>query len=99
MNNYITEFKKFIIDNRVKENIITTVLSFKAQDLIESIITNIILPVVERDADNDGQADIKKLETFKYNIWGITFNIGTFLIALLRYCIIIVLIFLFQLYI
>jgi len=99
MNNYILDFRKFLVDNKVKENIVTTVLSFKAQDLIESIITNIILPIIERDADGDGKADIKEFEDYKYNVWGITFKFGSFFIALIRYIIIILLIYFFHKYI
>ena len=99
MNNTISEFRKFLIDNKVKQNIVTTVLSFKAQDLIDSIITNIILPVIERDADGDGKADIKDLEDLKYTQWGMTFKIGSFLVSILRYFIIVLLIYYFQKYI
>ena len=99
MNNYILDFRKFLIDNKVKENIVTTVLSFKAQNLIESIITNVILPIIERDADGDGKADIKDLEDYTYKIWGITFKFGSFIIALIRYFIIVLLIYLFHKYV
>lgn len=90
------DFIKFIKENNIVESIISIMLGAKTQELVESIIENLIFPFLKRDADNDGEADIKKLEKLNIKFSGIKIEIGKFLITLIKYIIILLIIYYVQ---
>ena len=90
----IVDFRKFLIDNKV----IATAISFAAGSYMESVTTsffdNIILPIINRDSDNDGKKDIHKFEDIIINISGIKMKIGRFLIDIFKFFMILYVLFL-----
>ncbi|VVU94707.1 hypothetical protein CPAV1605_432 [seawater metagenome] len=81
-------FYKFLNDNNVIATIVATMISQRISDLSNSFIDNLIIPVLDRDADGDGEADIKDLKKYKINFLGIKFRVGEFFIVLLKFMII-----------
>lgn len=92
------DFINFINNNNIIETIISTILSFKTQEIVDSIIEYLLMPFVNRDADNDGEADINKIEKIEINFKGVSIKLGKFLVVLIKYFFIIYIVFLFQKY-
>ena len=90
----LVDFRKFLIDNKV----IATAISFAAGTYMETVTSsffdNIILPIINRDADNDGEKDIQKFEDITININGIKMKIGRFLIDIFKFFLILYVLFL-----
>ena len=81
-------FVKFLSDNNVFTIVIASILSEKLSEFITSVIDNLVLPVINRDADGDGKSDIKIVEDYELVISGMKLKPGKVLMSLIR-CIII----------
>lgn len=92
------DFIQFLKDNNIIGSIISIMLGAKTQELVESMIEHLIFPILRRDIDDDGNEDIKELEKLNIKFSGIKIEIGKFLISLIRYLLIIILIYIFQVY-
>ena len=90
------DFIKFLNDNNIMESIVSTTLSFKTNDLVESLWSNILVQFINRDADGDNKPDIDKLKEFKYSYYGITIFIGKFIIDLIKFMTIMIFIYYFN---
>ena len=84
----ISDFMKFLNDNNILSVAIATILSNKINDISEAFINNLVLPIINRDIDNDNRPDIKKLEEYTLRMSGIKFELGKFMIALIKFLII-----------
>ena len=96
--NFIDDFLLFFKNNNLIPTIIATVVSTHITELTHSLSTNIVEPIINRDADNDGKADIKTLENYEYRLAGINFKIGKFTISLIKVFFIFFIIFLVNKY-
>ena len=92
--NFIDEFFVFFKNNNLIPTIIATVVSTHITELTHSLASNIVEPIINRDADNDGKADIKTLENYEYRIAGINFKLGKFAISIIKVVLIFFIIFL-----
>lgn len=90
------DFIQFLNDNNIMESIVSTTLSFKTNDLVESLWSNILVQFINRDIDKDGKADIDIIKDFKYNYSGITLYIGNFLLDLIKFITIMIFIYYFN---
>lgn len=91
-----SSFYSFIIENNIIESITANLLSFKTHELIDSFLENIILPFINRDADGDGEADINNIKNLNIKFFKIDLKLGNFILTLIKYFIIIYLVYLFQ---
>tara|TARA_B100000161_G_C33491559_1_gene387297 strand:+ start:216 stop:524 length:309 start_codon:yes stop_codon:yes gene_type:complete len=82
--NIINEFSLFLKNNNIMATIVATVMSTYVTELTTSFADDIVLPIIYRDADGDGKADISKLKNYEFKISGITFKIGNFITILLK---------------
>tara|TARA_B100001287_G_C22323006_1_gene362567 strand:+ start:176 stop:511 length:336 start_codon:yes stop_codon:yes gene_type:complete len=96
--NFADEFFVFFKNNNLIPTIIATVVSTHITELTHSLATNIVEPIINRDADNDGKADIQNFEKYELNIIGIKFKVGKFLISLIKVLFIFFIIFLVNKY-
>jgi len=96
--NFIEEFFVFFKNNNLIPTIIATVVSTHITELTHSLATNIVEPIINRDADNDGKADIKTFENYEYRVAGINFKIGKFSISVIKVLLIFFIIFLVNKY-
>jgi len=84
----ISLFIKFLADHNVLSIAIATVLSRKVNDVMDSVIDNIIMPVINRDSDNDGVRDVKKLEDQSIKLYGMNFGVGKVLISIIKFIVV-----------
>jgi large-conductance mechanosensitive channel len=89
----------FVIKNSVLLGITVVVIATFVNELVISFINDIILPVIERDGNNDNEPDINRLKHIIYKTNGITFKIGSFLISLIKFCILMVILFFISIFI
>lgn len=91
--NIISEFSIFLKNNNIMATIVATVMSTYVTELTTSFADDIILPIIYRDADGDGKADITALKTYKIKTSGITFKVGNFITILLKVFIVFMILF------
>tara|TARA_E500000178_G_C16655061_1_gene588049 strand:+ start:64 stop:408 length:345 start_codon:yes stop_codon:yes gene_type:complete len=94
----INEFFVFLRNNNILSTIIATVMSTHVTELTNSIADDLILPIIYRDGDGDGKADIKKLENYKLSLYGFKIKIGKFFVVLLKVLVIFVILFIVKKY-
>lgn len=82
-------FRKYIIEKGVIDTAIGFIMGKNIGYITESLFNNIILPIINKDSDNDGEADVKKFENYKKNIYGIEFKIGKFILDGVKFLIMI----------
>ena len=71
MNRYFAEITDIIMKNSVMFGITIAVLSSFVNQLVFSFINDIIMPVIDRDGNNDNQPDINKIADYKNLLHGI----------------------------
>jgi large-conductance mechanosensitive channel len=84
-----SHFQELIMKNSVLFGITIAVMSTFVNQLVLSFINDIILPVIDRDGNNDNEPDINKIANYTIKTNGITFKIGSFIVALIRFIILI----------
>lgn len=87
-------FIKFLRDNNIIAVAIASVLSDRINEVTNSFTSNIVMPIINRDGDNDGKKDITKLETKSIKFYGMNFAVGKFVVALFKFLIVTYIIFL-----
>ncbi len=95
---FINDFLSFLKNNNILSTIIATVMSTYITQLTTSFADDIVMPIIYRDGDGDGKADIKSLENTVMKVNGINIKIGKFLVVLLKVTIIFVTLFLCKKY-
>tara|TARA_B110000208_G_C11757224_1_gene425601 strand:+ start:1360 stop:1662 length:303 start_codon:yes stop_codon:yes gene_type:complete len=81
MNN----FKLFLKKNNLVQTLISYVIATKVGEVFNSLIDDIIMPIINRDGDNDGIADSDKFKNLKLKILSIDFKIGNFIFIFLKF--------------
>ena len=81
------KFKLFIKKNKLVDTLISYVMATKVSEVFNSFIDDLIMPIIERDADGDGIADSYNLKNYKYNIFKIKFKIGNFIFIIIKFII------------
>jgi large conductance mechanosensitive channel len=81
-------FVNFLKHNKVFPMAIASILSDRINDLANTFVNYIIMPVINRDGDKDGERDIKQLEYRYITLFGIKFMIGKLFVAMLKFMII-----------
>lgn len=86
-------FIEFLKDHNVISVIIAAILSDRINEITNILFDQIIMPIINRDADGDGVRDIKKFEEYQLEVHGAKFGIGKITISLLKFFIITYIIF------
>lgn len=95
---HINEFYTFLKENQIVDTAIATIFSKLITDLSYSFIDNILLPIINIDVNNDGKADINDFKNKIININGINFKLGPFIIELIKFIIIMFILFILSKY-
>lgn len=90
----MNEFIKFLKENDILAAIIATVISTYVSRITESFINDIVMPIINRDGDNDNKPDIYKLKNYKINCFGFEIKLGNFLVNLIKFLLVLFLVFL-----
>ena len=94
----VNDFFIFLKNNNILPTIIATVMSTFITQLVTSFADDIIMPIIYRDGDNDGKADIKSLENTIMKVNGVSIKIGKFAVVLIKVTLIFIILFLFKRY-
>ena len=92
MFNFI-KFKEFLVKNKAFATAASIVIATQINELAISLTDNMIVPIINRDYNKDGVADIKQFENTELIIFGIKFKIGKFIIDIIKFIMIIYLVF------
>jgi large-conductance mechanosensitive channel len=95
---HIKQFYTFLKDNQIVSTAVATIFSKIISDLSYSFIDNILLPVINIDMDNDGKSDIENIKNKIFKFRGIHLKIGLFMIEILKFIIILFILFLLSKY-
>ncbi len=87
------DIKNMVTTNTALLGITIAVMAAFINQLVFSFINDIIIPIIDRDGDNDNEPDINKLSNYKFKVNGITFKTGAFLLALIRFILVLFFIF------
>ena len=82
-------FSDLFRDSEVQKTIISIIIARESNFLTNSLLNDIILPLINRDGNNDGVDDIAVLKKYKLNLFGAELRIGRFLITIIKHIIII----------
>ncbi len=89
----LSEFTELIMKNSVLFGITIAVTSTFVNQLVLSFINDIIMPIIDRDGNNDNEPDINRIANYTITTNGIKFKMGAFIIALIRFIILLFIIF------
>jgi len=81
-------FMKFLKENNILVTVVATIISSCVSELSESMVNDLILPIINRDSDGDGEADITNIATYEYKVKGINFKLGKFIMIAIKFIII-----------
>jgi large-conductance mechanosensitive channel len=83
----LNNLTNFVMKNSVLLGITVVVIATFVNELVFSFINDLIFPIIERDGNNDNEPDINRLKHMTYKVNGITFKTGSFLVSLIKFCI------------
>lgn len=89
----IAEITNVIMKNSVMLGITIAVLATFVNQLVLSFINDIIMPIIDRDGNNDNKPDINKIADYTIKTGGITFRVGAFILALIRFVLLLFMLF------
>lgn len=82
------DFVRFILflkENNILQVAIAAVLSDRINDVTNSFVDNLVMPIINRDANRDGIKDIKQFEEKQITILGVDFNVGKIVISTFKF--------------
>ncbi len=90
----LKEFNEFVMRNGVMFGISVAILSAFINELVGSFINDIIFPLFESDKDKDQYPDLRtKMYNLTFNLNGKIIRYGSFLYSLIRFIILICIIY------
>jgi large-conductance mechanosensitive channel len=87
-------FVKFMNQHNVLTMAIAAVLSDRINDVTNTFVNSIVLPIIYRDSNNDGIDDVKEIENKIVNIKGIKLGVGKMILSTIRFVIVTYILFL-----
>ncbi len=90
----ISSFRTFMAENNIIATAVATVLSASIQEVSEGFINCIVMPMIDRDIDNDGIEDIKTYKDITIRWNGMTFALGKFIYTVIKFFLILIIMYL-----
>ena len=81
-------FIKFLKEHNILATAIAAVLSDRINELTNTFVDYLVMPIINRDGDGDGTRDIKKLEDIEFMLLGVKFRIGKVFMSIVKFIII-----------
>lgn len=78
-------FRRFLVEKGVLATAVSYVIGKQINNLIASILDNIINPMMEPDYNNDNKDDFKPLRNFTAKVGPYTFKLGQLIHDLLKF--------------
>lgn len=88
-----SQITDLFLKNTILFAISIAVLSTFINELVFSFINDIVLPILDRDSNDDNEPDINKIRHMTVKTSGITFKVGSFIISLIRFIVLIFILF------
>ncbi len=88
-------FFNFLEENHIIATVIATLISTYITSLSQSLSNDILLPIFNRDGDEDGVEDINKYENYVLKIFKIKFKVGHFFTEVFKFIVMTFLIYYF----
>ena len=92
------KFKEFLEKNKAFATAASIVIATQISIMASSFTDNIIIPIFDRDLNNDGIKDLKSFEELTIKIIGIEFKLGKFIIDIIKFLIILYLVFIISIF-
>ena len=87
------QFIQFLKDNNILATTIAILLSGTINDMTTSFVEHLVMPIINRDGNDDGVRDIKKLEDVEFSMYGSKIKAGKVILAFFKFIIITYIIF------
>lgn len=87
-------FLKFIVKQAVVASAITFLIAGQTQKLSSLLVDTMVEPLFSIDLDRDGNPDLKQLEKFVINLFGLKFPLGKLITQFIKFCVFIIFIYL-----
>lgn len=87
------KFQQFLEKNKAFATASAIVIATQLSVLATSFVENIILPIFNRDLNEDGIPDINNFENIELDIFGIKIKMGKFAVSIIRFILIIYIVF------
>ncbi len=87
------KFKEFIVKNKAFATAASIVIATQINEFATSLTDNMIVPIINRDYNKDGVADIQQFEKTELKIFVIIFKIGKFIVDIIKFMMVIYLVF------
>lgn len=78
------EFQKFIIKYTIIATAIAFVLGQQFKEFIQILVNTFTDPIFSADLDENGKPDLKELNYFTANLFGLKFPLGDLLISFIK---------------
>lgn len=88
-------FIKFLTENNVIAIALASLFSDRIREVTTTFVQYIIMPIINRDADGDGVRDIAPLEKKTIKFAGMTFEIGKFILAVIKFMFVVLILYAF----
>ena len=85
---FFEELDNFIDTNSIYSVVIGTIFSQFLTELFHSFTNDLIMPILNLDINKNDKNDVTELKDLKFKMFNIDFKIGSFLVALVRFIII-----------
>lgn len=92
----VVHFISFFTNKDIITAAISAVISYGLRDVTESLINNLIMPIIDKDTDEDGKRDFKKIEETVITINKIKFSVGKLTIDILKFIILMYILFIIE---
>lgn len=87
------EFRNFLITKNILGLAISFVIARQLNKFIESIMKNMVDPIVEPDFDNNNSSDMLTVRKWKFDIGPYTFTHGHVIVDFIKFCLVMYLVF------
>ena len=81
----IIDFRRFLVENKVIVTAVSFTIATYINELVKSFYDNLIFSFFNKDNNNDKKNDLQYIFTYEFNINGIPFKLGAFLMSLIKF--------------
>ena len=92
------KFKEFLEKNKAFATAASIVIATQISSLASSFTENIVVPIFNRDLNKDGIKDLQNFEDLKIKLFGIEFQLGKFIIDIIKFFVILYVVFIISIF-
>ena len=92
------KFNEFLQKNKAFATAASIVIATQISSLASSFTENIVVPIFNRDLNKDGIKDLQNFEDLKIKLFGIEFQLGKFIIDIIKFFVILYVVFIISIF-